>query len=443
MDQVQFSGAGTDSAAYNGATMNAEIIAVGTELLLGHTVNTNAAWLSRLLAGLGIHCFHQTVVGDHPARIRAALQAARARADLVILTGGLGPTVDDVTAAAVAHVLHRPMVHHPALARAMRDRFRRRHVRRPAGNARQAWLPHGARPLPNALGTAPGFVVADGDGWIAALPGVPAEMEAMALRSLVPWVRARRMGRGLVRSRTLKIAGQLESAVNVRVRRWLRMRPPVTVGIYAQPGEVHLRIMAAARTGRAAQRAIARVEAPLRARLGRDCFGADEETLESVVGRWCRQRRCTLAVAESCTGGLVTDRLTDVPGSSAYVRAGVVAYSSDVKQRWLGVPSRVLARHGAVSAPVARAMAQGVRIFAGSDLGVSVTGIAGPTGATRAKPVGVVFIALADGRRTRVQRHDFLGNRRSIKRQSSQAALDLLRRHLLALPARSSPYPAS
>ncbi len=413
--------------------MNAELIAIGTELLLGHTINTNAVYLSRRLAGVGIPCFHHTVVGDNPERLLEVLRIARRRASLLILTGGLGPTVDDVTVATVARFLHGPLVHHPAIARTIRQRFTRRHLRMPAGNLRQAWLPHGARPLPNALGTAPGFIRQDGDGWIVAFPGVPAEMEAMVERSFMPWLRARGLGRGVVRSRTLKIAGQPESAIDARVRPWLRLPPPVTVGIYAQPGEVHLRIMASAPTERAAQQAIARVERALRARLGFDCFGADEETLESVAGALCVRRRLTLAVAESCTGGLVTDRLTNIPGSSAYVRAGIMAYSNDVKERVLGVSHALVQRHGAVSAPVARALARGAQRITASDIGVSLTGIAGPTGGTRAKPVGLVFIGLAYGARTIVRRGHFLGTRRSIKRQASQAALDLLRRHLLCL----------
>ncbi len=323
------------------AAMNAEVIAIGTELLLGHTVNTNAALLSRVLAELGIPCFHHTVVGDNPERILDALRIARSRASLLLVTGGLGPTVDDITAAAIARWTARPLVYHPSLARIIRDRFRRRRLRMPAGNVRQAWLPAGARILPNPLGTAPGFIVGDSECWIAALPGVPAEMEAMARASLVPWLRAQGLAQGVVLSRTLKIACRQESAINQRVRRWLQLAPPVTVGIYAQPGEVHLRIMAQAATVTAARRAMRGVERALRRRLGAECFGADEETLESVVGALCVRRHLTLAVAESCTGGLVVDRLTNIPGSSSYVRGGMIAYDTETKERLRGVPRRM------------------------------------------------------------------------------------------------------
>ena len=423
--------------AYDG-DMDAEVIAVGTELLLGFVVNTDTVFLGRTLAGLGIGCYHQVTVGDSPERLEEAIRTALARADLVITCGGLGPTVDDVTLETVARATGRRLVLNRAALRRIRARFDRLGIRMPKSNARQAHFPEGAVIFPNDSGTASGFILTLENKrgrvdpaplrHLVALPGPPKELIPMATRHLIP--RLRRMtGGAVILSRTLHLTGLTESEADAKVRDLLALEGAATVGIYAHPGQVDLRITA--RGGRArAKRLIAGVERRIRTRLGPFIYGADEETLESAVGSLLRRRRQTLAAAESCTGGLVSHRITEVPGSSDYFRGGVVAYANRLKEAPLGVPAALLKRHGAVSASVAEAMAAGVRRLAGSTLGISITGIAGPAGGSRKKPVGLVYIALATPRGARSQRFLFSGDRPTVKLKASQAALDWVRKYL-------------
>lgn len=419
--------------------MRAEILTVGTELLLGYTVNTNAAYLSQRLAQCGVDCYRHQTVGDNAARLAEALRDASRRADLLLITGGLGPTVDDITVRTVAQAFHQPLRYDARLARAIAGQFRNRRLRMPAVNRRQAWVPRDAEILPNPLGTAPGlYLRLPADASVAdracchcfLLPGVPSEMQAITEGSILPRLRRWQRG-GTIVSRTLHVVGAPESAVDQRVARWLRLRPPVTVGIYASAGQVALRITAKAASPTAARRLIRPVERALRRGLGPLCFGADDDTLERVVGQLLVRRRATLAVAESCTGGLVMHRLTEIAGSSRYLRGGIVAYDNRVKEHVLRVSPVLLKRHGAVSRPTALAMARGARERLHATFGLSVTGIAGPSGGTVWKPVGLVYIACAGPRGTRCKTYRLIGTRRLIKWQASQAALDLLRRQLL------------
>ncbi len=427
--------------------MNAELIAVGTELLLGFTVNQDTAFLGRVLAGLGIPCRRQVTVGDNPGRLAQALRTGLRRADLVITCGGLGPTVDDVTLGTIARVARRKLIPHPATRRAIQARFRRIGIPMPASNLRQALLPRGASVFPNSVGTAPGFLLkiqnlkgSDPAGSdpkvpkvLVALPGPPAELIPMVQRHLVPLLR-RHAGRGVILSRTLKSTGLTESEVDARVRDLLALAGPVTVGIYAHPAQVDLRITARARNPRAARALIRRVERRIRSRLGNGIFGADDETLEEVVGRLLRKRKLNLSIAESCTGGLVAERITRIPGASDYFRGGVVAYANSAKERPIGVPGSLLRRFGAVSPQVASDLAGRIRKLIPAHVGLSVTGIAGPTGGSRAKPVGLVWIALSGRGGNRAWRFRFTGERQVIQFKASQAALNLLRLHLI--PAR-------
>jgi len=429
--------------------MNAEVIAIGTELLLGFVVNTDTAYLGRVLAGLGISCYRQVTVGDNPGRLAEAIRTALGRADLVITCGGLGPTVDDVTLETIGRATGRRLILNRSILRGIEVRFKHLGIRMPASNRRQALLPEGAVPFPNKVGTAPGFILALRQAqrerrsssvrgepveprtqWLVALPGPPAELVPMVERHLIP--RLRKLSGGTVLlSRTLKLTGATESEVDAKVRGLLALKWAVTVGIYAHPGQVDLRITARGKSEREAQRRIAGVERRIRARVGRLLYGADEETLEAAAGALLRKGRFTLALAESCTGGLVAERITRVPGSSIYFLGGVVSYSNEMKGIALSVPPLLLRRHGAVSPQAAGAMAEGIRHLAGSDFGLAITGIAGPTGGTKQKPVGLVYIALSRSGKTQVTRSLFTGDRATVRFKASQSALNLLRLHLL------------
>jgi len=421
--------------------VNAEIIAIGTELLLGFVVNTDTVFLGRALAELGIDCYHQVTVGDNPERLAEAIRTALARADLVITCGGLGPTVDDITLETIARATETPLRLNRAILTQIRARFARLKIRMPESNVRQAMIPEGATVFPNSSGTAPGFLLtlrqAQGERRVVALPGPPAELIPMATRHLLPHLR-HLIGTSVIRSRTLKITGVTESEVDAKVRDLLALKGAATLGIYAHPSQVDLRISAKAATSSAADRLIARVEEKIRRRMRDLIFGADEETLEQVVGNLLRKKKLTLAAAESCTGGLIQHRITDVPGSSDYFAGGVVVYSNNLKESLLGVPPELLKRYGAVSPQAAQAMASGIRRATGSDLGISVTGIAGPTGGTKQKPVGLVYIALSTLHGTRAVRHQFSGARSVVKFKASQAALNMVRLHVIASGAKQS-----
>ena len=410
--------------------MRAELLTIGTELLNGATVNTNAAYLGRRLAEVGIRCERHTAVGDERVLVCGAVEESLRRADLLVITGGLGPTFDDVTMEALADVTQRPLRVHAPVAASIRRFYTRGHRLLQRAALRQASLPEGGIALPNPLGTAPGLWMRLKNGvLVVALPGVPAEMRAIMARHVMPRLR-RATSVGAIESRTLRTVGLVELSIEA-VLRTLRIPSHVQLGLYPQLRMVDVRLTATAPTSRAARAMLARVERPLRRRLGRAVYGADEDTLEAVVGRLLTQRRASLAVAESCTGGLLCDRLTNVSGSSRYVRGGIVAYHNRIKHQQLGVPKADLRRFGAVSAPVARKMAVGVRRAIGAKIGLAITGIAGPTGGTATKPVGLVYLGLADGRRSLTQRCQFVGDRASIKAQAVQAALDWLRIFLL------------
>lgn len=410
--------------------MRGELISVGTELLLGQITDTNAASLARLLASWGVDLHAKQTVGDNPERIQAAVRLALERSDLIITTGGLGPTEDDLTAEAVAAVAGLPLVHHQETADRIAAFFARRGRTPPASVYRQAMIPSGAQVIANRHGTAPGLIVPIGQQVVFLFPGVPLEMRVLVADGLEPWLRAHASGE-VIRSRVLRITGMGESLVEERVRDLIHGTNP-TVAPLARLGEVHLRITAKG-SPEAVEAMIARAEAGLRDRLGDAVFGTDDETLQAVTARLLVARGTTLAVAESCTGGLLASRLTEVPGSSASMLAGFVAYGNEAKVRDLGVPDRLIAAHGAVSAEVAGAMAEGARARTGADLGVAVTGIAGPTGATPAKPVGLVYLALASEAGTRVEQLRFgdEAGRDGIRHLAAQAALNLIRLTLL------------
>ena len=415
--------------------MRCEIIGVGTELLLGQIVNTNAAWIGQRLADVGWDCLRHTVVGDNEQRIAEAVREALGRADAVILTGGLGPTQDDVTREALAEVAGVALARQPELETWLRERFGRMGVQRMAEmNLRQADVPEGARTIDNPRGTAPGLIVEVGGRPVYAVPGVPREMEGMLERVVLPGLAARAgEGRAIV-SRTLRSVGVGESRLAERLTPlWEEaVAGRVTMAYLASPGEVRIRLTAVGATRGEALGEIAPVDARIREELGDIVYGTDDETLEAVVGRLLRERGLTLATAESLTGGLLGGRITGIAGSSDYYLGGVVAYATDAKAAQLGVDQRLLDADGPVSEPAAAAMASGARTAFGADLGLAVTGVAGPAEQS-GRRVGTICLGVADAAGTATRTITAPGDRTQVRLWTSAVALDLARRRLEGL----------
>jgi nicotinamide-nucleotide amidase len=414
-----------------GVIRSAEILTVGTEILLGDLVDTNSAYLSARLAALGVSVYRHTTVGDNAKRIAAALREAASRADLVITTGGLGPTSDDLTNQCLGEAAGREMVEYPEARRHVDEMFRRFGREPTPSNYKQAIFPDGSKLIPNPVGTAMGAMLELDGALVATFPGVPGEMRRMFEDTLEPLIRER--SEGAIVSRTLWFTGIGESALAEQVQDLLDASEP-TVAPLAGQGKVRLRVTSRADTPEEAEKKINPVADEILARLGEYYFGEDDETLEGALGKLLKERGATLALAESCTGGLLAKRLTDGAGASAYFVEGLVTYSNESKERLLGVPKDLLVEHGAVSEPVAGAMAEGVRKVAGTDYGLSVTGVAGPDGGSEEKPVGLVFVGVSDDERTQVERLDLSAWRRSreaVRERSANRAFDLLRHRIL------------
>lgn len=407
----------------------AALIAVGSELLGPDRSDTNSLWLSGRLQSAGIAVVRKACVGDEPAEIGEELRLALARAPLVVLTGGLGPTDDDRTREAVAGALGRELLPDEGLREGLRARFARRGVPMPAINERQAMVIEGARVLPNPRGSAPGLWLEEGERAVILLPGVPAEMRGMFDDAVFAEVSRRFGGAGRHR-RVLKIAAMGESAVEEKAQAVYARWQGYEFTILSSIGEVQLHLFARGDRGEA-ERILDEQTRDFEAALPGRIYGRDEETLEGVVGSLLKSRGKTLALAESCTGGLLGQRITSVAGSSDYFRGGVVAYANDVKESLLGVRADSLARHGAVSEEVAREMAEGARRRLGADLALAVTGVAGPGGGTEEKPVGTVWLALAsDGGAVRTRGLRLPGGREHVRGWSAAAGLEMLRREL-------------
>ena len=413
----------------------AELIAVGTELLLGNISNTDAQMISQGLSAIGINVYYHTVVGDNPARLRSAVDIAKDRADIIITTGGLGPTYDDLTKQTLAATFGLPLVFHEPSADRITDYFRRLHPDRPMteNNLQQAMLPEGCTVFDNDWGTAPGCAFTAGGVRVIMLPGPPRECRAMFEHRALPYLRA--LSDGVILSRTLKLFGIGESAMEARLREKMNNMSNPTLAPYAKEGECELRITAHAPTEEAAHALIAPVEADVRALFGPLVYGADIKNLESAVLQLLKDKGLTFGSAESCTGGLIAKRITDLPGASAVFKGGVVSYTDAVKHGVLGVPQELLDQFGAVSPQVAQAMAEGARRVLGCDLSVSTTGVAGPDRDDRGNPVGLVYVALAGPGFCQVKElHLGASGRAGIRNRSAHRAFDLVRRHLTGLP---------
>jgi nicotinamide-nucleotide amidase len=415
--------------------MDVELITIGDELLLGFTIDTNAAHLARELASIGVGIRRRATVGDTAEDIASAVGEALARTGAVITTGGLGPTSDDLTKASIASIFGRGMRLDEDHVAWMEQRWQQRFNRRmPESNRAQAMLPEGATKLVNNHGSAPGIWLEDEDGrWVAMLPGVPREMRGMLADTLLPRLRELVGAGGLptvVRSRTLRTTGVAESLLADQLDPILASLGPVSLAYLPAPDGVDLRVTVRDVPSSQADETLDAAASTIRERLGQSIYGEGSTDLAAVVLDRCREQRLTIAVAESCTGGLLGARLTSIPGSSDVVLGGVIAYANDVKRDLLGVDETVLVRHGAVSEPIVRQMAEGVRTRTGSSIGIGITGVAGPGGGTPDKPVGTVWLAVALPEETKALQVRLIGDREEIRRRATQSALELVRRGL-------------
>jgi nicotinamide-nucleotide amidase len=418
-----------------GPIVSAAIIAVGSELLTPAKIDTNSLFITEQLNILGIDVKAKAVVGDERAQLEHVFRSFLARADLVVFCGGLGPTDDDLTREAVASVLDRPLAEDEAITAHLRARFASRNLPMPMpeSNRRQAMVPLGGRVIPNPKGSAPGLWIDHDDRLVLLLPGPPRELRPMLSELREGPLKARSAGVSLLR-RVVRVAGRIESHVDEAMhplyQEWERATPPIAATILAVLGSIELHISTRAASREAAAIALESAVAQTVAILGADVYSTDGRLLEAVVGDLLVERGLRIGVAESCTGGLIASRLTDIPGSSRYVDQAVVVYSNEAKTELLGVPPDLLREHGAVSEPAALAMAQGIKARARAGIGVGVTGIAGPTGGTQEKPVGTVVVSAVTDAESRVRTFRFFGEREQVKFQASQSALDMVRRML-------------
>ncbi len=410
--------------------MDAEIIAVGSELLTPYRLDTNSLYLTEKLNALGIEVRFKTVVGDDRERLARVLRAALDRSNLIILTGGLGPTEDDVNREVVAEALARPLREVAEVRQSLEERFARLGRAMSPNNARQALVPEGAEWLENKKGTAPGLWIEEGGVRILLLPGPPHELEAMFESACLP--RLARLSTGeRLSSRVYKVVGLPESEVDQRIAPIYTAYTSVTTTILAVAGAIEIHLRARAAHEDEAEALLTELGDKIELALGDHVFSTRGESLEQIVAMYLNMKQKSVAVAESCTGGLLSERLTRVPGSSGYFLGGVVCYSNDLKTKLAGVPPALLETHGAVSKPVAQALAEGIRNRSGANIGIGITGVAGPSGGTPEKPVGLVYISLADERGTQVREFRFPGDRERIRHWATQAALELIRRRMM------------
>ena len=411
--------------------MNAEIIAVGTELLLGHTINTDAAYVARELSDIGVNLLFSSTVGDNPERLHAAVKQALSRSDLLVTTGGLGPTEDDLTKQTVAQAAGKKLVLHEEILKEIEAFFKNRPGACGENQKRQAWLPEGSTVLANVIGTAPGCAFETDAGKIVImLPGPPSELIPMLRHEAVPYLMKRE--HASIVSKNVHVFGKGEGQVAEMIDDLVQGANP-TAATYAKDGEMFVRVTARAETPEEAEQMCAPLVQEICSRIGDCVYGVDAESLEELVVKELSARGMTIATAESCTGGFLAKRLTDIPGASAVIGTGVVTYANAAKEKLIGVPHAVLETYGAVSSETARAMAEGVRRLAGSDLGVGITGIAGPDGDTAEKKVGLVYLALSDGKTVLVHKIPGANRNRTrdwIRYTAASRALDMVRRYL-------------
>jgi nicotinamide-nucleotide amidase len=420
-----------------GHPVKACILAIGSEMLTPFRVDTNSLFITERLNAVGYDVRLKGVVADEIAELARAVESALGWADLIVITGGLGPTEDDMTRDAVARALDIPLDVDESIVDRLRERFARRGMTMPEINRRQAMVPRGADVLPNPNGTAPGLWLERASTALLLLPGPPREMKPMLDTVIAERLAPKSGGSGLFR-RVLKITGRAESDVDAQAApvygKWVNQAAPISTTILAVLGQIELHLTVQASSQAAADAVLEAAVLELQAALGPSVYSVDGRGLEAVVGDLLREHKLTIALAESCTGGLLASRLTDVPGSSDYVDRGVVCYSNQAKIDLVGVPEAIIRSHGAVSEPVAQAMAEGIRSRAATNIGVGITGIAGPGGGTPDKPVGTVAIAVIADDQLRVRTFQFIGSREMVKFQATQSALNMTRLMVLGQP---------
>jgi nicotinamide-nucleotide amidase len=418
--------------------MKVEIITVGNELTSGEVLDTNATYMASALTEKGFEVTFITTIGDHEYLIEDALLRAQEHADAIIVSGGLGPTADDLTASSAAKALGRRMIINKEILQSLRDRFARRGIEMPLANEKQAFFPHQAQIIPNPRGTACGFILRHKSKIYIFLPGVPKELQPLMRENVLPFLEKESQEKIIFQSRTLKVFGFAESAIADRLKGINPQDHSASLAYLPRFPENHVKITVRGISSEQVENNLRVFEKIIREKLEGRIFAVDEETLESLVGQLLRSHQSTLAVAESCTGGLISNRLTQIAGSSDYFQGGIVAYSNRAKSETLKVPEELLKQEGAVSGPVAEKMAANIRQISSATLGLAVTGIAGPGGGSEEKPVGTVFIALADSKGSVSKNYRFWGDREQIRIITAHTAIDWVRRYFLNLLSTAS-----
>ncbi len=411
--------------------MNVEIISIGNEILGGNIVDTNANYIIKKLKGINLNVQHVSAVADEEGEIVKQLKEAYRRSQIIITTGGLGPTEDDITFQSVARAFQLNLIKYPEAERHIVERISKISVYVSPSNLKQSFLPEGSVCIINPYGTAPAMILEKEGRVIVSLPGVPLEMKNLLSEQIIPFLQKKFPNLEHLRSRIIRTSGLGESSLNDMIKDFIISNQKLNIGIYASPEDIKVQLNALAKTPEETKNILDEATEQLKIILGDYIFGYDDESLEEAIGNLLRTRKLSLAVAESCTGGMLGETITNVPGSSDYFKGGIISYAGEIKEKLLGVPHDVLTYFGQVSEPVARAMAEGVRKKCKSDLGLSITGIAGPAGGSVEKPVGLVYIALADSQQTLVQKHQFHNGRQSIRLRSVRRALNMLRLYII------------
>lgn len=411
--------------------MNVEIISIGNEILGGNIVDTNANYIIKKLKGINLNVQHVSAVADEESEIVAQLKEACQRSQIIITTGGLGPTEDDITFQSVAKTFQLNLVKYPEAERHMIERISKIGVSVSPSNLKQSFLPEGSICIINPYGTAPAMILEKEGKVIVSLPGVPLEMKNLLSEQIIPFLEKNFPNLEHIQSRIIRTSGLGESNLNDMIKDFIISNRKLNIGIYASPEDIKIQLNALAKTAEGTKNILDEATRQLKVILGDYIFGYDNESLEEVTGNLLRRKKLSLAVAESCTGGMLGETLTTIPGSSDYFKGGIISYDGEIKEKLLGVPHTLLTRFGEVSEPVAKAMAEGVRKKCNSDIGLSITGIAGPTGGSQEKPVGLVYIGLADAGQTLVQKHYFHNGRQAIRLRSVRRALNMLRLHII------------
>ena len=411
--------------------IKAEIISIGSEILRGQITDTNANFIAQKLTKLGIDLEHISAVSDKPESLLSTLKLALQRSGLIITTGGLGPTEDDITYQTIARALNLKLIKYPEAEENLKRILKKINTTLSPSNLKQVYLPEGAKIIINQYGTAPAMILEKDNKIICSFPGVPHEMKNLIEENLIPYLKEKFPPSRIKKSKTLKITGLGESSVNELIRDYMNKQTNFSFGIYANPEDIQIQITTQSHTEKETEKLLQSSVNQLTKILGNYVYGTDKQSLEEVVGNLLKTKKLKVAVAESCTGGMLGEMITRIPGSSEYFQGGVISYNARIKEDLLKVSSKVIRKYGEVSRQVAKLMAEGVRINCHSDIGISITGIAGPGGATEKKKVGLAYMALANGKKTITQKHQLFGSRQLIRLRASRRALNMLRMYLM------------